>query len=138
MKQIKQFRYYGQTSENNYPTLSNFYGTLKKGNLFASHGGITHLGIQGLPGTKFYLNNSVESIIIGSTGRLEINTIDMKHLERSAKLLTRPKGRSAVTTDTSRIYIKEVDGNEMLIGVMTHKNVKTFSPMFDKFGFQKN
>jgi hypothetical protein len=73
-------------------------------------------------------------IIIGTKGRLELNTIDMKHLERSAKLLTRPKGRSAITTDTARIYIKEIGGNEMLMGVLTHKNVKTFAPMFDKVG----
>ena len=76
-------------------------------------------------------------IIIGSRGRLELNTIDMKRLEQSAKLLTRPKGRSAITTDTSRIYIKEVDGNDFLLGVMTHKNVKTFAPMNDKVGFMK-
>ena len=71
-------------------------------------------------------------IIIGTKGRLELNTIDMKQLERSAKLLTRPKGRSAITIDTARIYIKEVDGNDFLLGVLTHKNVKTFSPMHDK------
>ena len=76
-------------------------------------------------------------VIIGSKGRTELNTIDMKHLERSAKLLTHPKGRSAVSIDTSRIYIKEVDENEMLLGVMTHKNVKTFSPMYDKVGYKK-
>ena len=71
-------------------------------------------------------------IIIGTKGRLELNTVDMKYLERSAKLMTRPKGRSAITTDTARIYIKEVDGNDFLLGVLTHKNVKTFSPMHDK------
>ena len=76
-------------------------------------------------------------IIIGTGGRLELNTIDMKHLERSAKLLTRPKGRSAVTKDTARIYIREVDGNDLLLGVLTHKNVKTFAPMHDKIGFIK-
>lgn len=76
-------------------------------------------------------------IIIGSKGRMEMSTIDMKRLENAAKLLTRPKGRSAVSTDTSRIYIKEVDGNDFLLGVMTHKNVKTFAPMFDKVGYQK-
>ena len=76
-------------------------------------------------------------IIIGTRGRLELNTVDMKYLEHCAKLMTRPKGRSATTTDTSRIYIKEVDGNDMLLGVMTHKNVKSFAPMFDKVGFQK-
>ena len=40
-------------------------------------------------------------IIIGSAGRIELNTIDMKHIEHCAKLLTHPKGRSAVSTDTS-------------------------------------
>lgn len=76
-------------------------------------------------------------IIIGSAGRIELNTIDMKHIEHCAKLLTHPKGRSAVSTDTSRIYIKEVDGNDFLLGVMTHKNIKTFAPMHDKVGFIK-
>ena len=76
-------------------------------------------------------------IIIGTRGRVELNTIDMNHLERAAKSLTYPKGRSAVSTDTSRIYIKEVDGNDFLLGVMTHKNVKTFAPMFDKVGYIK-
>ena len=71
-------------------------------------------------------------VIIGTKGRLELNTIDMNRLEQSAKLLTWPKGRSAITTDTARIYIKEVDGNDFLLGVLTHKNIKTFSPMHDK------
>lgn len=76
-------------------------------------------------------------VIIGSEKRLEINSIDMKYIEHCAKLLTRPKGRSAVSIDTARIYIKEVDGNEMLLGIMTHKNIKTFAPMFDKVGYMK-
>ena len=87
---------------------------------------------------KPYLKNDLPLfIIIGTGGRLELNTINMKHLERSAKLLTRPKGRSAVPKDTARIYIREVDGNDLLLGVMTHKNVKTFAPMHDKIGFIK-
>lgn len=76
-------------------------------------------------------------IIIGTRGRIELNTIDMKRIENTAKLLTRPKGRSAVSVDTSRIYIKETDGNDFLLGVMTHKNIKTFAPMHDKVGFMK-
>ena len=87
---------------------------------------------------KPYLKNGLPLfIIIGTGGRLELNTIDMKHLEKSAKLLTRPKGRSAVSKDTARIYIREVDGNDLLLGVLTHKNVKTFAPMHDKIGFVK-
>ena len=76
-------------------------------------------------------------VIIGARGRIELNTIDMKWIEHNAKILTRPKGRSTVSVDTSRIYIKEIDGNEMLLGVMTHKNIKTFAPMHDKVGFIK-
>ena len=76
-------------------------------------------------------------IIIGTRGRIELNTIDMKRIERCAKALTRPKGRSAVSVDTSRIYIKEVDGNDFLLGIMTHQNIKTFAPVRDKVGFIK-
>jgi hypothetical protein len=84
------------------------------------------------------LNNGLPIfIIIGSKGRIELNTIDMKRIENCAKLLTNPKGRSAVSVDTARIYIKEIDGNEMLLGIMTHKNIKTFAPMYDKIGFVK-
>ena len=74
-------------------------------------------------------------VIIGNKGRIELNTVDMKRLEECAKLLTHPKGRSSVSVDTARIYIKEENGNEMLLGVMTHKNIKTFAPMYDKVGY---
>ena len=87
---------------------------------------------------KPLLENGLPIFVIkGTRGRMEINTIDMKRLERAAKLLTQPKGRSAVTSDTARIYIKEENGNEMLLGVLTHKNIKTFAPMYDKVGFIK-
>ena len=80
MKQIKQFRYYGSTSANNYPALSNYYGTLSSGNLFASHSGISHLGIQAIPGTKFYLNNSAFPITIGFTGIYELELGGLGHI----------------------------------------------------------
>ena len=75
-------------------------------------------------------------VIIGSTSRMEVNTVDMNLLERYAKRLTSPRGRSAVTSDTARIYIQEVGGHEALLGVMTHKRVKSFAPMYDKMGFR--
>ncbi len=76
-------------------------------------------------------------VVVGTRGRVELNTIDMSRIEHIAKLMTQPKGRSAVSVDTSHIYIKEIDGNEMLLGTMTHKNIKAFAPMFDKVGFIK-
>ena len=74
--------------------------------------------------------------VIGSHGRSEINTVDIQQLERVAKLLTQPKGRSAISKDTARVYIKTVEGKEVLLGVLTHKRVKSFAPMFDKVGYQ--
>ena len=75
-------------------------------------------------------------VIISSQSRMEINTIDINYLERCAKKLTSPKGRSAVSTDKAYIYIKEVGGNEKLLGILTHKRVKTFAPMYDKVGYK--
>ena len=74
--------------------------------------------------------------IIGSDARMEISTIDMKYLEKCAKALTQPKGRTAVTMDKARIYVKEVDGSETLLGILTHKRVKSFAPMYDKIGYR--
>ena len=75
-------------------------------------------------------------VIIGSQSRMEINTIDINYLERCAKKLTFPKGRDAVSVDKAYIYIKEVGGNEKLLGILTHKRVKTFAPMYDKVGYK--
>ena len=69
--------------------------------------------------------------IVGGGGRMELNTTDMKRIEHCAKLCTRPRGRSATTTDTARIYIIEEDDNERLLGIMTHNHVKQYAPMFD-------
>jgi len=75
-------------------------------------------------------------IVTGGAGRMELNTTDMTRIEKCAKLCTRPKGRSAVTTDTARIYILEEDDNEKLIGVLTHDHVKTYAPMYDRVGYR--
>lgn len=81
-------------------------------------------------------NNKPIFVIVGGGGRMELNTTDMDRIERCAKRLTCPKGRSAVTSDTARIFIKEVDDNEKLLGVLTHRHIKTFSPMYDKVGYR--
>ena len=71
-KQIKQFRFYNQKSaRQNYPsniTMAN----LASGSIFSSYMPVVQLGIQALPGTKFYLNNSNDPIIIGQTGIYEL------------------------------------------------------------------
>lgn len=74
-------------------------------------------------------------VVAGGGGRMELNTTDMARIEKCAKLVTRPKGRQAVTTDMAKIFIVEENDNEMLLGVLTHNHVKTFAPMFDAVGW---
>ena len=71
-------------------------------------------------------------IIISSQHRIELNTIDLKYVEKIAKRMTYPKGRQAITSDSARIYIKEETDNEMLLGVVFHTRIKTFAQIYDK------
>ena len=74
-KQVMQFRYYGEDEtkkDKNYPqTITK--EELVKGSVFLNYYPIIQLGIQSLPGTHFYLNNSNTSVIIGSTGIYELD-----------------------------------------------------------------
>lgn len=76
MKRIMQFRYYGKFQpKSNYPALSHqdYTDLLVVGNIFKDYGPVSHLGIQGPSGLKFYLNNSYHPISIGETGIYELN-----------------------------------------------------------------
>lgn len=75
-------------------------------------------------------------IVVGNNGRMELNTTDMSRVEKCAKLVSRPKGRTAVTTDVVRILVKQEDESEFLVGTLTHNHVKTFAPMFDSVGWR--
>ena len=77
-KTIKQYRYYNDGNTHNQPlniTKENMY----EGNIFISDsiiqeiGTITSLGIQGLPGTKIYINNSPSPILLGMMGIFELD-----------------------------------------------------------------
>ena len=70
-KKIKQFRYYGNNHSNNYGV--NNRNALISGSAFSECMPIIQLGIQTLPGTKFYLNGSNNPIIIGNTGIYELS-----------------------------------------------------------------
>lgn len=75
-------------------------------------------------------------VLVSSVSRVELNTANMQRLEDCAKHITNPRGRSAVTTDRTRIYIREVNNKETLIGVVTHNRVKSYAPMFDKIEYK--
>ena len=68
---VHQFRYYADGHAKNQPKLCDktiFYNETA----FAAYQPITQLGIQSLPGTKFYLNGSYLPIVIGYTGIYEL------------------------------------------------------------------
>ena len=80
-KTIKQYRYYGDGNEHNQPqsiTKENMY----EGNIFISDsiiqelGMITNIGVQGLPGTKIYINESASPILLGMMGVFELDISD--------------------------------------------------------------
>lgn len=80
-KQVKQFRFYDERNSGgkNYPKDLK-YRALVSGSVFADYMPITQLGIQSLPGTKFYLNNSNNPVIIGYTGIYELNLEGMAEI----------------------------------------------------------
>lgn len=71
-KQVQQFRYYEEVSDRNWPSTIKMRNLIT-GSIFGNYHNITQLGVQGLPGTKFYLNNANNPIIIGSTGIYELD-----------------------------------------------------------------
>ena len=80
---IKQFRYYNDTNNlgKNSPSVITIdgadvdvsYAHYVSGAVFGECFPVLQLGIQSLPGTKFYLNNGNDPIIIGSTGIYELD-----------------------------------------------------------------
>lgn len=75
-KVVRQYRYYGKQDSKNQPQYEISLETLETGSVFFSEEGlaaITQLGIQTLPGTKFYLNNAKKPIIVGATGIYELD-----------------------------------------------------------------
>lgn len=75
---IKQFRYYGDADVRNQPSGAISLTTLANGQVFRDSNifPVLAIGIQTLPGTKFYLNGSPDPIIVGSTGIYELNVVN--------------------------------------------------------------
>lgn len=70
-RKIKQLRYYQDNDPHNagFATFSEYCDETS----FIYFAPIEQLGIQALPGTKFYLNQSLDPIIIGGTGIYELD-----------------------------------------------------------------
>ena len=81
-RKVQQIRYYGDhksDSDKNQPT--GLTGNrLRSGSIFSQYTPMKQIGIQTMPGVKFYLNNSIEPIIIGSTGIYELNVENLTEI----------------------------------------------------------
>lgn len=75
-RHIKQFRYYNKGDENRNSPVFITLGGLTSGRIFRDYLPISHLGIQALPGTKFYLNGNNYPVIVGHSGLYELNLGD--------------------------------------------------------------
>lgn len=73
-KKVTQYRYYKPDHPNNFPKSPAIRSrNLVSGSIFFENTPIIQLGIQALPGTKFYLNGSNFPVIIGNTGIYELD-----------------------------------------------------------------
>lgn len=112
---IKQFRYYSENDARNqpYPTTSNTdsaatYLNLCNGKIFKNNHvyPILALGIQTLPGVKFYINGSPEPIIVGSTGIYELDVIDKAEIVNLA------------FDATTLLTVRDSDGGYLIIDML--------------------
>lgn len=111
---VKQYRYYNEkdTSRNQPPEAGKELYT--NGLVFENPScyPILQLGIQALPGTKFYLNSSIEPIIIGFTGIYEL---DLNNKAEIIKLTFNKTSMDLIDTNANGYLIVDVlydDGEE--------------------------
>lgn len=94
-RKVEQFRYYGTGDDRNQPkgTAPISRANLQSGAIFSNRYPIVQLGIQTLPGVKFYLNKAVDPIIVGHTGIYDLELDGVTHIthlsfaEESLKML---------------------------------------------------
>jgi hypothetical protein len=83
-----------------------------------------------------WVNDKFMFIVRSGETRIELNTMNMSEIERVGKLITKPRGRQAVTEDKARVFLIEEDDKERLMCIITHRKIKTFAPMYDKVGWR--
>lgn len=102
-KQVKQFRFYGEDNAKNSEDMTIL--NLTKNNIFSSYPEISQLGIQSLPGTEFYLNESTYPIVIGNTGIYEL---DVAGITDITNIKFEPKSITAIQNSPTAYLIIDV------------------------------
>ena len=107
MRKIEQARYYGYNdTERNQPknvTMMDFVS----GAVFKNKYPIVQLGIQTMSGVKFYINNSIEPIIVGSSGVYDIELdgiAEINQLSFDAESMNRIRSESGAYLIVDYIY----------------------------------
>lgn len=102
-KQVKQFRFYGEGNAKNSENMSAV--RLTKNNIFEGYPEISQLGIQSLPGTEFYLNESTYPIVIGNTGIYEL---DVAGIADITNIKFEPKSILAIENSPTAYLILDI------------------------------
>lgn len=125
-KKIKQFRFYRNNDPRNWPQKINDedetrlveYNDYVDGNIFKDRKAIfdervdedktypiAQLGIQGLPGTKFFINGSIDPITIGVSG---IYDLDIKNGIRITELQFWQRSMENINKSTTGYLIVDI------------------------------
>ena len=72
-KKIEQIRFYSQNDDKRNCPANITMNRLISGSAFNNKYPILQLGIQTLPGVKFYLNNGITPIVVGYTGIYDLD-----------------------------------------------------------------
>lgn len=111
--EVYQFRFYGFDNEHNYPSGMNWIGSngdnTKSTDLLSSIGAAVKIGIQTLPGVRFWisLGNLSDPIIIDHTGVYEL---DLRN--------TTTKIGSLFFEPTSLARVSEVENASLIVDVL--------------------
>ena len=104
-KKIAQFYYKSDNAnERNRPSGAKKAAFID-GTIFADVFPISQLGIQGLPGTKFYLNGNINPIVIGASG---IYDLDIKNGARVTDLSFATNSMNNIDNSNSGYLIVDV------------------------------
>ena len=81
-RKVQQIRYYGDNKVDNAKNQPEGLtgNRLRPGSVFKQYTPMKQIGIQTMPGVKFYLNNSIEPIVVGSTGIYELNVENLTEI----------------------------------------------------------
>lgn len=81
-RKVAQVRYYKDGDTKNQPsgTSGVTAAKLRSGSVFSEYMPAKQIGIQTVPGVKFYLNGATDPIIIGNTGIYELNVENLAEI----------------------------------------------------------